>query len=116
MRSAIVTSALLGASLLASGTARASEILEFNVPFPFQVNHETFPAGRYTVEEGPLGNTSVLLIRGMNTPQAAFVTTHDAAGQGPKHPSLQFQRHDNQYRLANIWESPKEGQSIIAQK
>jgi hypothetical protein len=117
MRSAIVTSALIGATLLiASGTARASEVLEFNVPFPFLVNHETFPAGHYTVEEGPLGNTSVLLIRGTNTPQATFVATHTASGQGPSHPTLQFERHENQYRLSSIWESSKEGQTIIQRK
>src|SRR5262245_8199097 len=118
MRSVIVTSALLGATLLfaAPGTARASEILEFTVPFSFLVNNETFPAGQYTIEEGPLGNPSVLLIRGMHTPDAAFVTTHEAGGQGPKQPALQFERHENQYRLTNVWESPHEGQTIVVRK
>jgi hypothetical protein len=110
-------SALLGATLLlAPGTARASEILEVNIPFSFLVNHETFPAGHYAIEEGPLGNPSVLLIRGMNTPQATFVTTHAASGHGPSQPSLQFERHENQYRLANIWESRNEGQTVVAPK
>lgn len=117
MRSAILTSAMLGAFLLlASGSARAAEILEVNVPFSFLVNNETFPAGHYAVEEGPVGGPSVLLIRGMHTPQACFVTTHAAGGHGPNQPALQFELHENQYRLSNIWESPNEGQSIAAHK
>ena len=117
MRSAIVKSAMAGAALLlASGTARASETLEFKVPFSFVVNHETFPAGQYMVEEGPIWGPAVLIIRGMHTPQAAFVLTHAASGQGPSKPALQFQRRENQYQLSTIWESPNEGQTIVALK
>jgi hypothetical protein len=108
---------MLGAFLLlASASARAAEILEVNVPFSFLVNNETFPAGHYVVEEGPIGGPSVLLIRGMHAAQSCFVTTHAAAGRGPNQPALQFERHENQYRLSNIWESPNEGQSIVERK
>lgn len=113
MRSALLKTVMLGAAvLLVSGTARAAEILEFNVPFPFVVNHATFPAGHYTIEEGAVSGPSVLLIRSMSTPQATFVTTHDASGLGPRHPTLEFEHRENQYVLKNIWENPKEGQSI----
>ena len=54
MRSVMLKSAMLGAAfLLASGTARAAN-LEVNVPFSFIVNHETFPAGRYQIEQDSL--------------------------------------------------------------
>ena len=116
MRSAMLKTAMLGAAfLLASGTARAAS-LEVNVPFPFIVNHETFPAGRYQLEEDTLAGPSVMIIRGMHTPQAAIVVTHEAAGHGPSKPALQFEHRENQYRLENIWESPTEGQSIIEHK
>jgi hypothetical protein len=87
-----------------------------NVPFPFVVNHETFPAGRYQLEQDTLAGPSVMIIRGMHTPQAAIIATHEAAGQGPRKPALQFEHRENQYRLQNIWESPTEGQSIIDHK
>ena len=114
MRSAIVKSAMLGASLLlASGTARAAEVLEVTVPFPFLVNNHTFPAGHYRIEEDSLAGPSVLLIRGMHTPQATFVLTQTASGRGPNKPALQFERYENQYRLSNVWESPTDGQSVV---
>ena len=113
MRSAILMSAMAGAVLLfASGTARASE-LKVNVPFSFLVNNEMFPAGQYLVERDPDAGSSVILIRGMHTPQAAFVLAHTASGRGPARPALQFERHANQYRLSNVWESPVEGQSVV---
>jgi hypothetical protein len=117
MRSAILTSAIVGAALLvASGTARASELLEVNVPFQFLVNNQMFPAGHYMVEEDTTGGPSVLLIRGMHTPQGAFVLTRAASGPGPSQPALRFERHENQYRLSSVWESPSQGQTVVTQK
>ena len=117
MRSLIVKSAMAGAVLLlASGTARASDVLQVNVPFSFQVGKEMFPAGRYMVEEDSLNGPAVLLIRGMQTPQAAFVLTETAAGQGPGKPSLQFEHRENQYRLTGVWEAPGDGRTIVMHK
>jgi hypothetical protein len=117
MRSAILKSVMVGAALLiASGTARASALVEVNVPFPFLVYNEMFPAGRYMVEEDSAGGPSVLFIRGMHTPEAAFVLTRAANGRGPDQPALQFERHENQYRLSSVWESPNRGQSLVDQK
>lgn len=117
MRSAMLKTATLGAAfLLATGTARAAEILDVNVPFAFIVNHETFPAGHYQLQEDELAGTSVVIIRGTHTPQAAILLTHEAGRQGPNKPALQFEHRENQYRLQNIWESPTEGQSIIDHK
>ena len=86
------------------------------MPFAFTVNHEAFPAGRYQLEEDSLAGPSVWTIRGMHTPQAAIIVTHEADGHGPAKPALQFERWENQYRLSNIWESPTEGQSIVQQR
>jgi hypothetical protein len=117
MRSAILKSAMAGAVLLvASGTARASDILEVNVPFSFQIGSELFPAGHYTVQEDSLSGPSVLLIRGMHTRQAAFVLTETAAGQGPGKPALEFAHRENQYQLTGVWEAPGEGQTLIKHK
>jgi hypothetical protein len=101
--------------LLASGTARASG-LDINVPFSFLVNNEMFPAGHYQVEQDTLAGSSVVLIRGMHRPQAAFVLTHEATGRGPGGPALQFEHYENQYRLSNIWESTVVGQSVVTHK
>ena len=83
------------------------------MPFSFLVNNQMFPAGQYIVEQDTDAGPSVILIRGMHTPQAAFVLTHTASGHGPAGPALQFEHHENQYRLSNVWESPVEGQSVV---
>jgi hypothetical protein len=80
------------------------------------VGRDLFPAGHYMVEEDSLAGRSVLVIRGMHTPQAAFVLTETAAGRGPDKPSLQFDHRENQYRLTNIWEAPNEGQTVVQHK
>ena len=117
MRSGIVKAAMAGAVLLlASGTARAADTLEVNVPFPFLVNNQVFPAGHYMVEEDSLAGPAVLIIRGMHNREAAFVLTHAASGRGPDGPALQFEHRENQYRLSRIWESPTEGQSVVPHK
>jgi hypothetical protein len=68
------------------------------------------------VQEDTTAGPFVLLIRGMHTPQAAFVLTEPAKGPGPGKPALQFDHRENQYRLTNIWESPSQGQTIVARK
>lgn len=117
MRSVMLKTAMLGAAvLLVSGTARAEDLLDVNVPFAFSVNHETFPAGRYQLSQDPLTGPSVMILRNMNTSQAAIIATHEAGGRGPSQPALEFRHRENQYQLSNIWESPREGQTIIQYK
>ena len=112
MRNAVLTA---GAILLcAAGTARASTVLEANVPFPFVVNGQDSPAGKYTVQRDDM-SSSVLLVRGeKNNHTAAFVATTQDGGHDPAgtQPALTFRRHENQYRLASVWESGSEGWDV----
>jgi hypothetical protein len=108
-----------GAVLLcAAGTARASAVtvLEANVPFPFMVKGEYFPAGKYMVQRDDT-SSSVLMIRGEgHNPAAAFVPAmrdsgHDPAGSAP---ALSFTQYENQRRLTKVWESDREGWDVSA--
>jgi hypothetical protein len=116
MRNAVL---IAGAILLfAGGTARAStsNVLEANVPFPFVVNGQTMPAGKYMVQRDM--SSSVLLIRGEgNNHASAFVLTTPDGGSDPagSRPALTFKRHENQYRLASVWESGNQGWDVSAQ-
>ena len=113
----IVRNAVLvaGAVLLcAGGTARASTVtmLKVNVPFPFVVRGENFPAGTYTVERDDLSSSLVLLIRGEgNNHAATFVSTMRDGGYDPagSAPALTFKRYENQERLTKVWESERQG-------
>ena len=115
MRSIIGNAVLAAGAILlcAAGTAQAgiSTVLEAKVPFPFVVNGQTFPAGTYTVQRDDM-SSSVLLIRGeKNNHAAAFVATTPDGGHDPagSQPTMQFKRHETQYRLASVWQSENMG-------
>ena len=111
---------LAGAMLLvASGTAHAgmSSVVHATVPFPFVVNGQTLPAGKYTIERDDL-SLSTLLIRSdqKHQPGGVFVTTvrdggHDPAGAFK--PVLTFKKVENQYRLASVWDGDDDGFDLI---
>jgi len=101
----------------AVGTAQASEsiVLKANVPFQFVVRGQVFPAGKYAVVRDDL-MPSLLLIRSETSSRpVAFVETTRDAGHDPagSHAALTFKRHENQYRLAAVWDSPGLGWDLI---
>jgi hypothetical protein len=112
MRSLIKKAGLLAAAfvVLATGSARAST-LEVTVPFPFVVHGQTMPAGQYWVSveggvvqfRGEKGNHTSMFV--LTTPASG----HDPAGNAP---ALTFQRHENQYRLTDIWQSATQGREM----
>jgi hypothetical protein len=111
---------LAGAMLLvASGTAHAGmdSVVRAKVPFPFVVNGQTLPAGKYVIQRDDL-SLGTLLIRSdeKSKPGGVFVTTirdggHDPAGKFK--PVLTFKKVENQYRLASVWDGDDEGFDIL---
>ena len=116
MWSVMKKSTLLAAAFLAcaGGSARAATI-EVKVPFPFVVRGQALPAGQYRVQRDAM-DPSVVFIRGETGITASMlVLTMPAAGHDPagEKPSLTFTRHEQQYRLADIWESGSQGRKIV---
>lgn len=102
-----------GVLLLGAGaTVRAdtpTTIMEANVPVPFVIHGQVFPAGKYLVERE---SASVLLIRGeKKNRHSAFLAVVPDAGRDPggDKPTVVLKQHDGQYRLTGVWESPSEG-------
>jgi hypothetical protein len=116
----IMRNAVLAAGLIlvcAGGTAQAStsDVVEANVPFPFVVNGENFPSGKYMIERDYTA-PSIVMIRGeKNNHAVALVLTMPDEGRDPagSRPALTFNRSENQYHLATIWQSDREGSDII---
>ena len=107
IRATVVAAALV---LLASGSAQAAVQL-FAVPFPFIVGGKSLPAGAYRLQQ----NGPVLQILGEHGNRASlFVMTMPAAGRDPagNEPALTFERHEQQYRLADVWSSATRGQEV----
>ena len=95
-----------------AGTAMAQETLAVKVPFSFQVNGRTLPAGNYTITRDSMAS-SVYLIRGDRV--GTFVATVPAGGHDPSgnRPSVTFVRHENEYKLSAIWESANDGLDVM---
>jgi hypothetical protein len=113
-RTTLVAAALLA---FAGGPATAA-VVDVKVPFPFVVQGHQFPAGQYHVQRDEL-DPSVVLIRGDKGNTATmFVLTRPAAGHDPvgDRPALTFTRHENQYRLADVWESAGQGHEVVVRK
>jgi len=97
------------------GNASATDVLDVKVPFPFVVRGESFPAGQYRIELNDTGSAVMLIHGEKGNRAAAFVATQPAKGHAPAGdmPVVQFRRHENEYRLASVWESANEGQKVL---
>lgn len=109
---------LLAASVLmvfggvAEAAVEQASVIDANVPFPFLVDGQTLPAGRYRLER----DGDAELIRGESVKAAAFVLTMPLEDSSPAggRPVLTFTRGEDQteYRLADIWEASGERREI----
>jgi len=106
-------SAVLGAAFvgLFVGSASAQETIVANIPFAFEVGHETAPAGRYMLV---IDGSGILSLRGQNVHAAAYATTSPADGHDPdgSEPALVFTHGETGYRLSTVWESDTEGRAL----
>jgi hypothetical protein len=98
--------------LLATSTAsaRAQEVLTANVPFTFVAGQTAFPAGRYEIRREDTA-LATFQIAGIDRPLAAYVLPVPMYGRDPAGdaPALVFERHEDTYRLAEVWESSNFG-------
>ena len=96
-------------------SAHAEGLVTVKVPFPFIVGHKEFPAGQYDIRNvEDIGSVMSIEGEGTNNRSVAFVLTMPAAGGDPagNEPALVFVRHENTYRLSEIWESGAEGRAL----
>ena len=115
-----VTSMMARAMLLlgCASTARADNVGRVTVPFAFDVNGRTLPAGRYRVSVDDQ-NPSIVKIDGITNHKdhAIVATTIPDYGRGPgDKPALTFVRSENQYQLRTIWEGRDYGRDIVRHK
>ena len=114
MKSVNRTAAVLAAAMFAIGSGRAwagVEEVEAKVPFPFVVHGTTLPAGTYRIER----DGDALEIQGEGSHRVAvLVGTIEASGHDPagQQPALTFTHHDNQYWLADVWDSANTGLTV----
>ena len=117
MKTTLTTTMLLGTFLLGltASTARAEDVGRVMIPFAFDVNGRTLPAGRYEVRIDDQ-NPAIVKIDGITDHKvhAMVATTIPDYGRGPgDKPTLTFVRKENQYELKTIWESRNYGRDIV---
>jgi hypothetical protein len=88
--------------LLVAGSAWAQNEVRANVPFKFQVNRSTMPAGHYTVSTIG-GGSDVLVIRGDGKSVMAANANQAQATRPSDHTKLVFRCYGDRYFLSEIW-------------
>ena len=98
------------AALLCAPMLQGQDAMEVaNVPFDFQVNQATMPAGAYTLYAHLNGST--LQLRNEDTGKSILILP-PGRDTGKSEAQLVFHRYGNHYFLAEIWSPAGEGYSL----
>ncbi len=101
LTSILVACALTIGSLASISSASAQTAMAtVNIPFAFQTETQTLPAGTYSIDRE---SSHLILLRGPDQ-KSSFVPMHDAVRtKAPDHGSLVFDRSGDKYFLRQIW-------------
>jgi hypothetical protein len=102
-------SAMLGSPTLSAQQDR-SEIAK--IPFAFQANDTTLPAGRYTVTHSVTGG--IVTMRENSSGHAIFVKTSPGDESNVSNPRLTFTCYGDDCVLSTIWMPDKAGYAVYA--
>ncbi len=81
-------------------SAQSTAVAEATIPFTFQTDHQTFPAGTYRIDRE---SGQVVLLRGSGN-SSGLILMHEAVALHPaNHGKLVFDRYGDKYFLRQIW-------------
>ena len=97
--------------------AQASARLRADIPFDFYVGGKLLPAGEYSVEREAAGRDT-LRVQSADGSEGMFALTINVRGRRGQSdtPRLVFHRYGDQYFLAQAWESPTAGHTLVESK
>jgi len=99
-----LTSLVLSVLILgpAARAQRVERVIKANIPFEFSVGNRIFPAGNYSlVSTAP----ALLELRDPEGHSLLKVLTNSVETRAtPAFPRLQFEREDDRYSLAQVWQ------------
>jgi len=112
----IFSTLVLFAALVASSVhAGSSGRVVFHVPFDFVAAGKTLPAGEYFIVRSTLDSQDILSLRRVDNNEGIYILTSTVRSNwAPKDSKLVFNRYEDQYFLAEFWNSGEEsGRKVI---
>jgi hypothetical protein len=112
MRNKLMKLLLMGGSvMLLSGTLAFATVpneMHVRIPFKFEVEGTTLPAGEYVISNPLSDSVNMIAIRSENGEHGVFVMTTPLhwTDMSPKKPDLVFKRMDGTEYLTQIWADP----------
>jgi len=122
MKNLILKSTLfLGAALLMGLSAQAQSI-KVSIPFAFEANGKSLPAGEYAIHEVTANNGGVFTMRNMDTRDAVLLSSTHPIDYTHTETKLVFLRAADGFYLTELWDgamgralrSPRGRDSILA--
>lgn len=122
MKSLILKSTMfLCTAVVLMGLAAQAQSLKFSIPFAFDANGKSLPAGVYTVHPAS-DSTGVYVIRNNNTHEGVLLSTRMAISYGSTETKAVFRPAPGGYCLTELWDgsmgralqTPKGRNSILA--
>ena len=99
---------VLGLLLFAGSAFAQNRVVRADIPFDFQVNGHTMPAGTYIVGR-TLSNAPTLIVQNTNTKAVALVMTNSVQSAKPAEKTkLVFRVNGDRYSLYRIWVAGQE--------
>ena len=87
-----------------SVNAQSVHRLKINVPFPFILNGQTFPAGRYVIERTDPGRPNLVTVKKADGSIVRMVLTQRVEKDKPNAAaSLIFLRREGKHYLSEVW-------------
>ena len=110
---AVVSALLL--SVVATSVCYAQQAaLTATIPFAFQAENQTMPAGEYHVESVLTGTGRLQRLRQVNGSAVMIVSTMSVeARNGIPNPELVFNRYGQTYFLSQIWTGGDQGRQLF---
>jgi hypothetical protein len=112
MKNKLMRLLLVGGSvMLLSGTLAFAVVpneMHVKIPFKFEVEGTTLPAGEYVISNPLPASMNMVAIRSENGDHSVFVMTMPLhwSANSPKKPDLVFKKFDGTEYLAQIWAAP----------
>jgi len=107
------------AALAAAPSVFAADILKADVPFPFQVEGKTLPAGAYDFKIDTSADTVQVESSAPGAGAVALIITRLAAPPHPgsnEHAHIVFDKVGTTYTLSELWEPGTDGVLVHATK